>query len=341
MQEGKKEDFVYITGCDSGFGNILTHKLYDLGFSVISGVFLEKTIEDMKSSSKLQGNSKGNKVYPLRVDVTSDPSLQKAADEAERIISSIPGGKLKAIVNNAGIMVNPAPLEWAPIKDFQAMFDVNLLGTVRNTQKFLPLLRKHSKTSQGRVINIASIAGRVGLPYTSAYCATKYAVEGMTESLRKELGVWGISVHLIEPGIFKSTGLYERYETGLDHVWENLDPKLKEEYGESFYKDLRVSLSRGKALGSDKSYLVPEAIVHAVTANKPKYRYRVGLDSKFGITVIEKLHESTQDKILTVPEDKLKPMTAPKKANVVYERNWPRFLLVCALALYLVKKMRS
>merc|ERR1739848_178465 len=78
------------------------------------------------------------------------------------------------------------------------MYEVNVIGIVRVTQSVLPLLRK----SQGRIVNVASIAGRVGLPGQPAYCASKYAIEGLSDVLRFDMAPWGVSVHIIEPGVF-------------------------------------------------------------------------------------------------------------------------------------------
>ena len=94
------------------------------------------------------------------------------------------------------------------------------------TRLFLPLLRK----AKGRIVNVASIAGRVGLPTQAAYCASKFAVQGYSEVLRKEMLPWGVTVHVIEPGVFSNTGLYGTWKKGFDRNWENLTQEVKDAY---------------------------------------------------------------------------------------------------------------
>lgn len=118
----------------------------------------------------------------------------------------------------------------------------------------LPLIRE----SKGRIVNVASIgkqclsftmvlnflccvAGRIGLPTQPAYCASKYAVEAYSDVLRGDMLNWGVTVHIIEPGVFNKTGLYSSFQTGLDKKWEELSPKLKEDYGEAYYKNVSFS----------------------------------------------------------------------------------------------------
>jgi len=94
------------------------------------------------------------------------------------------------------------------------MFNVNVLGAVLVTNSVLPLIRK----SMGRVVVTASIAGRVGIATQAAYCASKYAVEAWADVLRKDMYPFGVTVHIVEPGVFPNTGLYARFQTGAHHA---------------------------------------------------------------------------------------------------------------------------
>jgi len=213
------------------------------------------------------------------------------------------------------------------------------------TKALLPLLRK----SKGRIVNVASIAGRVGLPTEPAYCVSKYGVEAYSDILRRDMLAWGVTVHIVEPGVFSKTGLYDQFETGLDRLWNKLSPELKADYGEDFYKYMRKALTQVLLdTGNTNSDLVPLAMIDALTSASPKYRYRVGNDSKYLITAIEKMHESTQDFIFTAPNPKLKsvqPAAAPKNGKEIatsrYNKGWPQFLIMCAILLFVLRRLRS
>jgi retinol dehydrogenase-16 len=155
------------------------------------------------------------------------------------------------------------------------MYRVNVLGTVATTQRFLPLIRK----AKGRIVNVASIAGRIGLPTQPAYCASKYAVEGLSEVLRQDMLPWGVSVHIVEPGVYSTTGLYDTYEADAQRLWDELDPALRSDYGEPYFQQFKLGLVKGlQSLGklNGPPTEVCDAMVHALTSDQPMYRYRVG-----------------------------------------------------------------
>jgi len=327
--------WVAISGCDSGFGNLAVDLFAAEGYGVFAGVFLPESVAKL---------TKGN-VVALSLNVTSEPSVLSFAQAIKSQLIKIPGAQLVGLVNNAGILVQPCPAEWQSTKDFRDMFEVNVLGMVSLTQACLPMIR----ASKGRIVCTSSIAGRMGIPTQAAYCASKYAVQGYADVLRRDMYAWGVTVHIVEPGVFPNTGLYERFEKGLDAVWARLDDSLKAEYGEEFYKYQRKRLGMAlNELGTSDSSLVPKAYLHAITSDAPQYRYRVGLDSKYGITVLEKLHESTSDGLLTRGSPKLplvRPATAPKDGKDIamsrYEKNWPRFIVVVLAVAYVGYKIRN
>ena len=198
-------NWYYVTGTDSGFGAELVKMLANKKLNVFAGHFLPDSAKTLKEVSDL--------IVPVQLDVTSDESVAAAAQVIKEKLESC-GGKLLGVVNNAGLLLQSGPTEWTPIANYQKMYDVNVLGTVRVTNSVLPFIRK----SQGRIVNCASIAGRQGIPTQSAYCASKFAVEGYSESLRREMRSWGVSVHIVEPGVFAATGLYSTYYDGVQKV---------------------------------------------------------------------------------------------------------------------------
>lgn len=309
-------EYVYVTGCDTGFGNILTKKLDGLGYSVFAGVFMEESVERLKKECS-------DRVIPLRLDVSDEASVEKVGQFIAEFLESRPSAKLHGVVNNAGVLITPGPAEWTPNSSYRRMFDVNVMGTVMVTKSVLPLIRK----SQGRIVNVASIAGRVGLPSEPAYCISKYAVEAYSDVLRKDMYPWNVTVSIIEPGVFSKTALYGNYQTGLDNLWDNLPEKLKAEYGFEYYQWFRKLM--GIALvdfNNSNSNLVPEAMLDALTSKQPKFRYRVGIDSKYVITPLTMLHESVQDFLLTRTDGRnpeVRPAAAPKHGKEMCRKRYP------------------
>ena len=304
------------------------------GVSVFAGCFLDASVEKLKSPT----------CVPLKLNVTDEASVLDAAQRIKDHLAK-EGGELVAVVNNAGILVQPCPAEWQSLKDFRDMFEVNVLGTVAVTQSVLPLIR----AAKGRIVCTSSIAGREGIPTQAAYCASKHAVQGYADVLRKDMYPWGVTVHIVEPGVFPATGLYERFQTGLDHVWDRLDPKVKADYGEAHKNYIRKLLGFAlHELGTKDSSLVPKAYVHAVLDSKPLYRYRVGWDSKYLFTMLHNAHESTVDTIMTLTDPRVgnpePPAGAPKNGAAIawarYDKNWTRFLIILAIAAYVGYKIR-
>lgn len=319
---------------DTGFGNILTKKLDKMGFSVIPGVYMEDSITKLKSECS-------SNVYPFQVDVSSEESVYKVADQIKSLLLE-KGGKLHGIVNNAGILVQPGPFEWTPLDAYKRMFNVNVMGTVMTSKSLLPLIR----SSQGRIINVASIAGRVGLPTQPAYCMSKFGVEGFSEVLRTDMYPWGVTVHIVEPGVFKATGLYQTFETGLDKLWNDLDEETKAAYGKEFYEKLREGMVKSLAMGNTNSELVVDGMIHALVDSKPKYRYKIGLDSKYIIPFLEKCHESVQDGVIGGTwRHNVKPSAAPENGKQLamgrYHKAWTRFIMSVLVLLFVGKKLRN
>jgi NAD(P)-dependent dehydrogenase (short-subunit alcohol dehydrogenase family) len=160
-------------------------------------------------------------------------------------------------------------------------FETNFFGVVRVTKEALPIMRKQRK---GTIVNVSSGAGRVGIPVYSAYVATKFALEGLSESMRYELKEFGINIVIIEPGVIKT------------NIVENLKTTHPTSKSESPYADIieRVSKGFGKMMDNSSSSpnLVAEAILNAITSKEPEIRYLVGDDAEY----IMKVRKSTSDK---------------------------------------------
>lgn len=139
---------------------------------------------------------------------------------------------LWAVVNNAGISF-PGMIEWQTVEEMKRVVDVNVWGMVSVTRAFLPLLRR----TKGRVVNIASCLGRVAIRGAAAYCISKFSVQAFSDTLRREMRHFGVTVHIIEPGFFK-TNITDTKTTVqcIEALWENLDANTKESYGIEFFE---------------------------------------------------------------------------------------------------------
>jgi short-subunit dehydrogenase len=180
---------VLITGATSGFGKGLVEQFLNEGFTVVA------TGRNLLSRRNLFEKSREqfkNQLIELNLDVTNE-------NERNEIVNFFTNHPLDILVNNAGFAVF-GPAEECTEESIRKQFEVNFFGLVLITQKLLPFIRK----SQGQIINVSSILGLMGLPLSSFYCASKYAVEGFSEALSYELKPFGVKVVLIEPGGYRT-----------------------------------------------------------------------------------------------------------------------------------------
>lgn len=191
---------IVITGVSTGIGYEMAKEFAAKGYQVFGSV---RRLED---AGPLMDEFP-DKFLPLVFDVTDYESIDKAAEEVKDLLKGEP---LIGLINNSGIAVT-GPLLQLPIDDFRRQFEVNFFGLIKVTQTFLPLLGAVEGFTKlpGRIINISSAAGQIGFPFMSAYCGSKHAVEGVSESLRRELLHLGIKVITIGPTAIK-TPIWEK-----------------------------------------------------------------------------------------------------------------------------------
>jgi len=248
---------ILITGCSSGIGHDAAHTLLKRGWRVFA------TCRKAADATRLEGEG----LEGWALDYEDEASV--AAGAAEALKRS--GGKLDALFNN-GAWALPGPMEDVPRDGLRAIFEANVLGPHQLTTAVLPAMRA---AGSGRIINCSSVLGMVALRYRGPYNATKFALEGLTDTLRRELRDSPIHVSLIEPGPIRTPfrrntrGPYERWvqpgraqSAHPDHMWAEVERKL--------YKD--------KKKGA-KFELPPSAVtaklIHALENDKPKPRYFV------------------------------------------------------------------
>ncbi|KAL6469234.1 hypothetical protein MHYP_G00227580 [Metynnis hypsauchen] len=260
--------YVYITGCDSGFGNLLARHLDKCGFCVVAACFTEKGEEELKKSCS-------NRLSTVHLDVTKTESVDKAV----AFIKNLVGQKgLWAVVNNAGVSVPTGCCDWMTIQDYKSMMDVNLDGVIRVTLSVLPLIKK----ARGRVVNVASVFGRISA-VGGPYCVSKYAVEAFTDSLRRCLHPFGVKVLCIEPGFFKTNVT----DTNLiiscvKKLWEKIPKETKEDYGDDYISKVEKLMEEKFSKMPDSDLMkVVSCMEHAVSAVHTRTRYSPGWDAKF------------------------------------------------------------
>src|SRR5512141_425663 len=186
---------VVITGASTGIGWATAKLLLDRGFRVFGSVRKAADAERLKAGF-------GANFTPLLFDVTNEAAVLAAAREVR---AALDGGTLCGLVNNAGIAVAGPVLELAA-DEFRHQMNVNVIGPTIATQAFGPLLGSDPsrKGPRGRIVMISSVAGKSGNPLMSAYSASKHAIEGLSESLRREMMLFGIDVIIVAPGAVKT-----------------------------------------------------------------------------------------------------------------------------------------
>jgi NAD(P)-dependent dehydrogenase (short-subunit alcohol dehydrogenase family) len=264
---------VVITGASTGIGEVSATHLSGLGFHVFAGVRKPEDAERAREAG----------LEPLTLDVTDAESIRSAVEQ----VGDTP---LAGLVNNAGIAV-AGPLEFIPVEEFRRQLDVNVVGQVAVTQAFLAALRK----SRGRVINMGSIGGRVALPLLSPYAASKFALEAITDSLRRELRPWGIQVSIIEPAAI-ATPIWDKSREANEELAKNAPPEAEQLYGKLIDR-IRAETAELARKGLP-AIEVAKAVEHALTADKPKTRYLVGRAAKGRAAAAALLPDRTFDALI-------------------------------------------
>jgi len=260
---------VLISGCDTGFGYLTSLEMGKLGYRVFAGVLSEASGEVLKkefaeSTKKIDGGS----ITPLVFNVTNDAQLDATF---QRLADELKNGGLDLLCNNAGI-ARGGPLELIPFQDVVLTIQVNLIGHMNVVQRALPLMRK-SKTP--RIVNITSIAGVMGAPQLSAYCASKFGLEGVSDCLRRELNHLNFSVSAIEPGFARTpmiTGPANKEKS--DQMWNSATEDQHKAY--SLFSSGRDEAHQRVVNSAIDPMDVVNQIVHAFTSPHPRVRYPVG-----------------------------------------------------------------
>ena len=251
---------VVITGASTGIGWATAKLLLDRGFRVFGSVRKQADADRLKSEF-------GANFTPLLFDVTDEAAVLAAAREVR---AALGGETLTGLVNNAGIAVAGPVLELAA-DEFRRQMEVNVIGPIISTQAFGPLLGSDPslRGPKGRIVMISSVAGKNGNPLTAAYAASKHAIEGLSESLRREMMLFGIDVIIIAPGPVK-TPIWSKAEEVDISAYKNSPffPALE--------RIRKFMLHLGEiGLPPEK---IAERIADVLTSAHPKVRYQITPD---------------------------------------------------------------
>jgi NAD(P)-dependent dehydrogenase (short-subunit alcohol dehydrogenase family) len=270
---------VVITGASTGIGETTAKHLASQGFKVYGSV--RKAEDGARLKQEIGGNFE-----PLIFDVTDETAIKVAA---AKVRADLNGQTLAGLVNNAGIAV-PGPFLETSLDKWRKQFEANVIGLVATTQQFAPLLGADLSLQgePGRIVNISSVAGKRGNPFAGPYSASKHAVEGLSESLRREMMLFGIDVIVIGPGPIKTP------------IWgKGAAPDFSKMDGSPYRKPLEAAFNFMQELG--KGGLPPEDVAklihHALTGTNVKTRYTI-TPGKFTRAIFNMLPTRRSDRII-------------------------------------------
>jgi NAD(P)-dependent dehydrogenase (short-subunit alcohol dehydrogenase family) len=247
---------VLVTGAGRGIGEAIARRLAGAGWTVFAGV------RDDSSGERLAAQD--SRITPVLLDVTNETHIAAVADRLP--------GRLDALVNNAGIGVL-GPVEAVSIPDFRRQFEVNLFGQIAVTQAVLPRIRAAS----GRIVFISSTGGRAPVLMEGAYCASKFALEGLADVLRGELRPWRIGVSVVEPGP-TDTGPWREIQSMIAAMEERMSTTHRELYAQHISGMLRlVTTLQSRTAPPD---VVARVVERALTTRRPRARYAAGAQAQ-------------------------------------------------------------
>jgi len=271
-------DVAIVTGASSGIGEACARRLHEAGFVVHA---VARRVDRMAELAAMG-------VHTTRADVTVDADLVGLVDG---VLAE--SGRVDVLVNNAGYGSYGA-LEDVPMAEARRQLEVNVVALARTTQLVLPAMRAQGS---GRIVNISSMGGRFGEPMGAWYHATKFAVEGLSDSLRMEVAPFGIHVVVVQPGSIST-------EWGPIAAEQLVEVSGSGPYAEQAVRSATVLTRQtdGRPTGSSPD-VVARAVVHAATARRPRTRYRVGAYAK-PVTLARKLlPDRVWDRTLTASYD--------------------------------------
>ena len=264
---------ILITGASTGIGAEAAKRFAGKGFSVYAAARSMDKLEALRTDD----------IHPVSLDVTDDQSMQTCVKE---VLDK--EGRIDVLVNNAGYGSHGA-VEDVPMEEARRQFEVNVFGLARMTQLVLPAMRE---AGHGRIINISSMAGRIWTPFAAWYHAAKFAVEGLSASLRLELKPFHIDVVLIEPGAIKTPW----GEIAAQHLREASKDGAYQEAAVLAAQKLENRYQNGGLI--TKPEAIADCIVKAATIRRPRTRYLLGFGAKPMVYIQKLLGDRVYDALV-------------------------------------------
>lgn len=263
----QSDQVALVTGCSSGIGLATSVFLTRKEYRVYA------TMRNLERAGELRSIVENEKlpIRILRLDVRDESSIKEAVSEIER-----ESGRIDVLVNNAGYVLAGC-VEDLTIGEVHDQFETNFYGVIRVCQTVLPIMRRQRN---GVIVNISSIGGKIAFPGIGAYGASKFALEGLSETMRYELSRFGIRIVLIEPGFIKTN----LGTTNLVRARKTLD--AHSDYSE-FYKTVELAMNKMSKDAGDPT-IVAETVYRAISDLKPRMRYAAGSDAS-RISLLRKL----------------------------------------------------
>jgi NAD(P)-dependent dehydrogenase (short-subunit alcohol dehydrogenase family) len=271
---------ILITGCSTGLGFAAARAFAERGYRVIA------TVRSEADARRVEAEGQGS-IHSVLCDVTVQEHVAELPGTVRRITGD---GVLDGLINNAGVLHVPCPVEFQKLEDIRAVFDVNVFGMMAVTIALLPLLGTDPVRRQaGRIINISSIEGKVASPFISTYATTKHAIEGFSSALRRELRLFGIKVVIVAPGGIQSE-MFRKHDV----------PSLAGTAYEGTFRKLK-SLVKQMEKESATAEEVARFLVRVFEVRRPKARYahwRAFADSPWTILIPDLWWDALLGKLL-------------------------------------------
>src|ERR1700712_2481742 len=253
-------ELAIVTGTSSGIGAATARELARRGFHVLAGVRRDRDADAIRALG----------IEPVIIDVTDQDHIQALA---ARVREDPQGRAVRALVNNAAIGVN-VPVEAYPIDEWRRLFEVNLFGQIAVTQALLPALIQ----GKGRVVNVSSVGGKVAMATYGPYAGTKFALEAVSDALRREMAPFGVEVVVVEPGAVR-TDMPGRAIATANELASAMTPEQNQRYGPLVHAVTAQTASHTTAGSGVPAEAAATVIAKAVTARRPRTRYTVGRDA--------------------------------------------------------------
>jgi NAD(P)-dependent dehydrogenase (short-subunit alcohol dehydrogenase family) len=275
--EPLRREILVVTGASTGIGAATARELARRGFHVLAGVRRGTDADALRATN----------LEPIMLDITNEAEIaalvKQITDDPER-------RPLRALVNNAGIGVN-APVEVLPLSEWRRLFDVNLFGHVAMTQALLPALIE----SRGTVVNISSVGGKVAMATYGPYAGSKFALEAVSDALRREVEPLGVKVIVVEPGAV-TTEMSGRVVVTAERITSGMTTEQRGRYAALMHSIISQAQTYiRKGLPAEEAGRV---IADAITSKRPRTRYTVGRDAAMILCLARCLSDRMLDSLL-------------------------------------------